>query len=152
MPHPALLVFDALLLAAAASDVRRFRIPNWLCVAVAAGALLLAFPATPTEALSRAGSFALVSLVAGALWLRGLLGGGDLKLLMACALWIPLGGLSTFGLAFGVASGVQGAATLAWARLTTGAPLAQAARRRLPYALSIAAAGLVWSAFAHPLA
>jgi prepilin peptidase CpaA len=140
-----LLAFDALLVAAAASDVRRYRIPNVLVVALAAAGLVLAFPATPAEALSRAASFAVVSALVGGLWLRGLMGGGDFKLLMACALWIPLGELAPFALALGLASGVQGAAALAWTRLHHGAPVAVAVRTRLPYAVSIGAAGLVWS-------
>jgi prepilin peptidase CpaA len=140
-----LFAFDALLLAAAASDVRRYRIPNVLPVALAAAGLVLAFPATPAEALSRAASFAVVSVVVGGLWLRGLMGGGDLKLLMACAIWIPLSELAPFALALGLASGAQGAAALAWTRLQHGAPLAVAARNRLPYAVSIGAAGLAWT-------
>ena len=113
----ALLTFDALLLLAAVSDVRSFRIPNAISLLVAAGALLLAFPASPGEALSRAASLGLVGVITGALWLRGLLGGGDLKLLAACALWIPLGQLPAFAMAFGLASVVQGTTALAWTRL-----------------------------------
>jgi prepilin peptidase CpaA len=139
-----LLVFDALLLVAAASDVRRYQIPNVLPVALAAAGLILAFPAAPAAALSRAASVAVVCVVVGGLWLRGLMGGGDLKLLMACAIWIPLGELATFALALGLASGAQGMAALVWARAQGGSPLA-AARQRLPYGVSIAAAGLIWS-------
>lgn len=139
------VLFDGLLLLAAASDVRRYRIPNALSALLALGGLLLAFPATPGEALSRCGSFATLGLITGVLWLRGLLGGGDMKLLVACAAWIPFSGLAQFGLAFGVASVVQGLTALAWRRFAQGAPLAQAARTRLPYALSIATAGFFWS-------
>jgi prepilin peptidase CpaA len=146
MLHPAALMFDALLLLAAASDVTRYRIPNALAAALALGGLVEAFAATPAEAASRIVSFAAVGLVAGALWLRGLLGGGDLKLLMACALWIPLSGLTTFALALGVASIVQALAALGWTCIFAQTPLAAGARNRLPYGVSIATAGLIWSA------
>jgi prepilin peptidase CpaA len=139
----AFLVFNAVLLCAAVSDLRRYRIPNLLPALLAIGSLLLAPPHGLDEALSRAGSVALVGAVAGALWLRGLIGGGDLKLVAACAAWMPLGGLPVFAVALGLASGLQGLATLAVA-LTRG-PLANAARTPVAYALSIAVAGLVWS-------
>lgn len=140
-----LLAFNAILLCAAASDIRDYRIPNLLPALLAIAGVTLAAPHSLGEALSRSGSLALVSLIAGALWLRGLLGGGDLKLLAACAVWIPLGGLPTFALALGLASGVQGLVALTFARVIQRAPVASAVRGRLPYGLSIAAAGLVWS-------
>ena len=139
------LTFDGLLVLAAASDVWRYRIPNALTALLAVAGPVLAVPATPAEALSRCGSFAILTLLAGVLWLRSLPGGGDMKLILDCAAWLPLAGLPRFGLAFGVASAVQGVSALAWRRLADGAPLAQAARTRLPYALSIAAAGMIWS-------
>ncbi|CAN7383092.1 prepilin peptidase [Phenylobacterium sp. LjRoot225] len=141
----ALLAFNAVLLCAAVSDVRHYRIPNLAPALLAIAGLVLAAPHSIGEALSRGGSLAVISLIAGALWLRGLLGGGDLKLLMACAVWIPLGGLSTFALALGLASGVQGLATLTFVRVIQRTPAASAVRERVPYGLSIAAAGLVWS-------
>lgn len=145
MSPVAFLAFNAVLLLAAASDVRHYRIPNLLPLLLAAGALLLDFPASLGDALSRAASVAIVAPIGGGLWRGGLLGGGDLKLLAACALWTPLGGLAGFAMALGLASGLQGASALAIARLRTGGSLASAAAGRLPYALSIAAAGLAWS-------
>lgn len=147
MSPMAFLSFNALLWCAAASDLRRFRIPNFLPGLLAIAALALDFPASADEALSRTGSLLAVSLVGGALWLRGLLGGGDLKLLMACGLWVPLLGLPQFAAALGLASGLQGAVTLLAVHIQAGssATLAAGLRRRLPYGLSIAAAGLYWS-------
>lgn len=145
MSLAALLAFNAVLLCAAAADVRHYRIPNLLPALLAIAGLVLAAPHSLGEALSRTGSLALVGVIAGGLWLRGLMGGGDLKLLAACAVWIPLGGLSTFALALGLASGAQGLAALTFARFIQGASTASAVRGRLPYGLSIAAAGLVWS-------
>lgn len=151
MTPTALLAFDGLLLAAAACDLRRYRIPNAIPVLLMFAAPALAFPANAGEALGRAGTFGLATSVAGLLWLRGLMGGGDLKLLMAVAVWIPLGGLAPFALALGLASGVQGLLALIWLQMTSGAPLAEAGRSRLPFAVSIAAAGLAWSAGSGPI-
>lgn len=145
MPAIAFAAFNSVLLCAAMWDVLRYRIPNLLPALLALSALILAFPTTVGEGLSRAGSTTLIALLGGAMWLRGLLGGGDLKLLVACGLWIPLEGLPLFGAALGLISGVQGLATLAFTRLAGHEPLASAMRSRLPYAVSIAAAGLTWS-------
>lgn len=147
----ALTVFAALLLAAAASDVARWRIPNGLCVALALAALTLAFPQSAHDALSRGGSFLAVSAVALVLYLRGGLGGGDVKLMAAAALWMPLSTLPVFALALGLAGGVQALATLALRRLAPAGPDAAPARRRMPYGLSIATAGLAWAALAGGL-
>ena len=103
-----------LLLVAAIGDIRRFIIPNWLNVTVA----LLAVPFWLTSPdlgwvtvgwqLAFAGG---VLLLFGGLFAAGWMGGGDVKLLVALALWLPwllflqmfltitvLGGLLTAGL------------------------------------------------------
>jgi prepilin peptidase CpaA len=143
--------FNAILLCAAVSDARRYRIPNALPALLAMAGLVLAFPQTLSEGFGRAATAALFALLGGAIWLRGLLGGGDLKLLVACAVWIPIGALPLFLMALGLASGVQGLAALALLRFAGAAPLAEALRNRLPYAVSIAVAGLAWSLPRLPL-
>ena len=141
----AFVVFNGLLLCAAISDIRRFRIPNAVAAAVLLSALVCALPSSMAETLSRGASLVLVASICGALWLRGLIGGGDLKLIVACAAWIPFGGLALFILSFGLASAIQGGATLAYIRVASRTPLEKALRSRLPYGVSIATAGLVWS-------
>jgi prepilin peptidase CpaA len=141
-PH-AFIAFNVLLVCAAICDLRSYRIPNALPALLALSGLLLAPPETLAEAASRAGSVALVAAVAGLLWLRRIIGGGDLKLLVACAVWAPLGALPVLAVALGLASGVQGLATLAMASARTN--LASGSRKQLAYALSIAAAGVIWS-------
>lgn len=143
----ALLVFNAILVCAAAYDVRHYRIPNLAPAMLAVAGLVLAAPDSLGEALSRTGSLALVGLITGALWLRGLLGGGDLKLLAACAVWIPLSSLPAFALALGAASGIQGLAALLYARAVQrpAAGSASIGASHIPYGVSIAAAGLAWS-------
>jgi prepilin peptidase CpaA len=143
----ALVWFNAVLVAAAAYDLRTFRIPNTLPILLAAGALIVAFPATPAQALSRLASGGVVSALGLALYLRGLMGGGDLKLLAAAALWIPFSGLASFATLLGLAGALQGLGTLLWVRVVPSSEgvLARGPWREMPYAVSIAAAGLVWS-------
>ena len=86
----ALSLFPALMIAAAASDVLTLRIPNLLPLLISA----LFFPVAIFAGMSLAmiglhAATAAVFLVAGfLLFLRGLIGGGDAKLLAAAALWI----------------------------------------------------------------
>ncbi|HEY8618421.1 A24 family peptidase [Phenylobacterium sp.] len=143
----ALIVFGALLGGAAASDLKSYRIPNRLCLALAAGALVLAFPASSDEWVSRGGAFLAVSIVVLSLYVMRAMGGGDVKLLAAVSLWIPLGELPVFVLALGLAGGVQALVTMAGRRLAT-AGAAATMRRRMPYGVSIALAGWAWAAAA----
>lgn len=141
-----LLAFNGLLWCAAAIDLRTFRIPNVLPLLVAGAGIVLHVPVGPGEWLDRGAAVLIVGVVGGFLWLRGLFGGGDYKLLWACTVWVGISGLSTFLLAFGLASGVQGLVTL----LTPAAggpasPLGDQLRKRVPLAVSIAAGGLYWS-------
>jgi prepilin peptidase CpaA len=145
MPLLSFIAFNAILFCAVVCDVWRHRIPNLIPLLLAIAGLLLAAPEGLSQVASRAEAVVLVGAVAGALWLRGWIGGGDLKLLTACAVWAPLGSLPLFVLALGLASGVQGLAALALAEVRGRASLAGAAHSHIPYALSIAGAGFVWS-------
>lgn len=145
MTSIALVYFSLILLAAAATDLAAWRIPNALPALLALGAVTLGFPHGVDEALSRGAAFAVVTAVGLALWLRRGLGGGDVKLLSAAALWTPLSTLPVFVLVLALAGGIQAAAVLAQARLAPAGASAPG-RRRMPYAVSIAAAGLAWAA------
>ena len=144
------VVFNATLLAAAAWDVRSFRIPNALPAILAASALLLHPPASLADALGRLAVFTGVALLSLVLYLRSGLGGGDVKLLAAVALWLPLSGLPAFATALGCAGALQGLGTLLLIRLTPALRphLARADYHQMPYGVSIAAAGLFWSVLA----
>lgn len=146
-----LVAFNSLLWCAAATDLRSFRIPNALPLLVALAGLALHLPAGPGELLDRGVAMLVIGAVGGWLWLRGLFGGGDYKLLWACAVWVGWEGLAPFILAFGLASGAQGLAVLAMARRGAGeAGLRSRLRGRVPLALSIAAAGMYWSLLQFP--
>jgi len=140
------VAFNGLLLAAAASDLRTMRIPNLLPMMLAIGALLLDPPGAWSEALSRLTVAALIGVIGLVLWMRHVLGGGDLKLLAAAGLWIPLDGAATFATYLGLAGGIQSLAFLAWVKLQpTVQPHAAPGWRYMPYAVAIAGAGLAWS-------
>lgn len=142
-----------LLLAAAVSDMRRFTIPNWICLALvvlyavrggagAAAGTALAPMLVPVP-------FALAILVAGAfVFQRGWLGGGDVKLLAAASLWIPAERLLDFLTLVALLGGVLATVVLiaAWflrpavAGQAGGRPLASV---RLPYGVAISGAGML---------
>ena len=137
------VVFCALLAAAAYADLTSLRIPNLVCLLLAVSGLVLNPPIAASGWTWRAAS-ALVTLGATLpLYLRGGLGGGDLKLLLATACWIPFATLGAFVIPLGLAGGVQALGVIAVRRVAGGA---HEAKRRMPYAVSIAVAGGVWLA------
>jgi prepilin peptidase CpaA len=87
MSVPFLLALGPLLAIAALLDLRQRRIPNSVAAAVALlGGVALA--TTAPGALWQHALVTLLMLVAGiAIWSRGWLGGGDVKLLAALGLW-----------------------------------------------------------------
>jgi prepilin peptidase CpaA len=151
----ALFGFAALMLMAAIEDLRRLIIPNALTVS-----LCLLWPcyvaATPTL-LAIAGSLGcgLAVFLAGAFcFSRGFIGGGDVKLLAAAALWAgPAGTVPLL-----VLTGVLGGMLALFLLLPPGAYIAAAARAKLgppevpakygtatpvPYGIAIAAAAML---------
>ena len=88
--NTALLGFAFLMLCAVWFDVRRFTIPNWI-PGVMAAAWLVAAPFLDLSwgqaGLALATGFGVLA-VGMALWAPGWLGGGDVKLLAAGALWM----------------------------------------------------------------
>jgi prepilin peptidase CpaA len=93
------------LAAAALSDVARRRIPNAIAAIVALAGL-----SRQLAGGGHAAAFALAATVgvlglATLLWLRGLLGGGDVKLLAAVALLVPAPAVPALLLAVAIAGG-----------------------------------------------
>jgi prepilin peptidase CpaA len=98
-----------LLLAAALSDVTRYRIPNAIVYAIAAafavGAIAnFAWPAIVWPVLAGVAMF----LLGAVLFAFGLFGGGDVKLVAAMALWTGFADLPRFLLIMGAAGGLLG--------------------------------------------
>ena len=129
----------ALLVVAAVIDVRTFTISNRLNLAVALLApaywLSIAMP-WPGMAIQIAAGAAVFTLLAGAFY-AGMMGGGDVKLAAALALWFPPFVTVKFLVWMSIAGGV----------LTLGLLVAHRVRRRqgrpkIPYGVAIAFGGL----------
>jgi prepilin peptidase CpaA len=142
MPPIAALVFCLILTLAAFSDLCTYRIPNVLPALLAATALvMLASHGGRPAWLAAGASLLFIAAVTLFAYAWAALGGGDVKLLLAIALWIPIDRLAQFLLALALIGGAQALATLTIRRLT--APnLAPSSKTHMPYALSIALAGL----------
>jgi prepilin peptidase CpaA len=86
----AALLFSFLILAAL-EDVWRLEINDWVCAAVAAAAFLaLAMNGPAVHLWQNLLLFAAVLGLGTLLFVRGWMGGGDVKLLAACSLWFDL--------------------------------------------------------------
>ncbi len=153
--HPIVWAFMALLAWAAWSDFQIYQIPNRICLAIAA--LYPAYALTaglPAITILWALAIALAAFVAGAgLFAARIMGGGDVKLIAASALWAGPTLILPFLLATGLAGGVL--ASVLWiAERRRGRPepvgaaapatdlLPATGTIPLPYGVAIAAGGL----------
>jgi prepilin peptidase CpaA len=149
-------LFILLMLIAAVSDLRWFKLPNWLVVAVA----VLFFPAALATGMSFGLSLwhvlaSLLVLLGGfALFSAGFIGGGDAKLLAAVTLWLGWADLPMFLLYTALAGGALAVAMLVWEVIRThfditGNPESSMMRRLvslrpdLPYGVAIAAGACI---------
>lgn len=140
------LTFLSLLAWAAASDARRYLIPNRISVA-----LLLLYPAygltlPPAAAVASAGVGLLVFAAGAALFAMRAMGGGDVKLMAAVALWAGPAHVIEFITMTTMAGGLLAASLLTPARALFPAAAAliegPEARPRVPYGIAIAVGGL----------
>ena len=151
--HLAIGAFTLIMAAAAFEDFRRLIIPNLFT-----GALCLLWPvyfaANPSLAggLAAVGCALAVFIVGALLFARGYVGGGDVKLLSAAALWAGPAGTPSLLLITGVLGGALalllimplGAAVIDMARLRIGGTAAApSGGPAVPYGVAIAAAALV---------
>jgi len=142
-------LFFAVIFFAALSDVTSFRIPN-----AASIALIVVFPLhvlasnVPVDWIGGVAVAFIVFLAGLGLFAAGLVGGGDVKLLSATALWAGSGLVLRELLVMGLAGGIL--AALVWllqiARRYRSGGLAQillfepgAAQAKVPYGVAIAA-------------
>lgn len=98
------VVCIALLVAAALHDMAARTIPDWMPVSLAIAGLALRLQAS--SLLAGVALAMLILLVMAALWLRGFIGGGDVKLTAAGALALPPSEVGAFLLAIALAGGV----------------------------------------------
>ncbi|HEY0084407.1 MAG TPA: prepilin peptidase [Allosphingosinicella sp.] len=128
------------LLAAAVGDWRTRTIPNWLNAAIALGAIpywwAIGLSLWPDVALQIAVAFGVLLLFFLAFQL-GQMGGGDVKMLFALALWLPPMGVFQLIMIMAIAGGVLTIAMLIPHRL-----LKTAGNPEIPYGIAIAFAGL----------
>lgn len=129
---------------AAASDLHRFIIPNRVCALVAAG-YLLAGLGLPLDAWAAGLATGIAVLAIGAvLFARGWVGGGDVKLAAAAALWAGPGFLSDFALVTSISGAALGLVLLSpLRRLLPGAAHAETTgfRQPMPFGAPLAAGG-----------
>jgi prepilin peptidase CpaA len=129
---------------AAASDVRRYLIPNRICLLIVAAYGLAGF-GIPLGAWLAGWATGLLLLGVGALlFSRGWVGGGDVKLAAVIALWAGPGLLSDFALVTSVAGVLLAMVMLSpLRRRMPKAPLAVAAglHQPMPFGVPLAAGG-----------
>lgn len=98
--------FLALLGLAAVYDIATLRIPNWVCALLASLFVVAAVRVGQVDWLSHLGAGVLVFLGGVLLFRFRIFGGGDIKLLVAGALWTGFWALPFFLLAVGLLGGV----------------------------------------------
>ena len=130
----------AILVIAAAIDVRTFTISNKLNLTVALLAplywLSVALPLWPDVGLQLAVGAAVFLVFAGAFY-AGMMGGGDVKLAAALALWFSPQSTIKFLVLTSLAGGVLTLGVLAWHRTKR-----REGRPEVPYGVAIAFGGL----------
>jgi prepilin peptidase CpaA len=155
-----ILLMVCLLLLAAWRDIATRLIPDSLCLALLVGALAIRASAGPEALLLSLGAALFLFGLLLVLAMRGILGGGDVKLAGAFAVALPPASIWNFAIVTVFAGGALGLSYIAAARLlpaSASSPGAQGLlgrvlaveswriRRRgpLPYAVAIAAGGII---------
>ena len=140
-----LLAFAAVLVWAAVGDMRRLIIPNWVSVAIAGlFALHVVASPSPIGILGAMGVAAATLAIGVALFALNLIGGGDVKLMAAIALWAGSSRMLEFLFVTAIAGGIVAAAALLrrWHLAPAGGAHGSTAAIEIPYGVAIAAGGL----------
>jgi prepilin peptidase CpaA len=136
-----LLLLAVMLVVAATIDVRTFTISNRLNLTVALLAplywLSVALPLWPSVGIQLAAGAAVFVLLSGAFY-AGMMGGGDVKLASALALWFSPASTVKFLVLMSLAGGVLTIGMLALHRTRR-----RSGRPEIPYGVAIAFGGLV---------
>lgn len=153
-------VFGMLLIAAAVSDLRQLRIPNRLNASIAGlWALYILIGRISGQDVPEIGPTlaiaGLVALTGSILFFLRAIGGGDVKMLAAVALWAGPSGIFNLLVVTALVGGLVSAVIWGQSRLQTVAQSAtktdptvefdapKAGRLQVPYGVAIAAGGLV---------
>lgn len=135
-----LIALAIALLVAAFTDIQRRQIDNWLNLAIAAGAPAFWWASGlslwPDVALQLGVALAALVLLAGLFALR-MMGGGDVKLLTALALWIEPTMFLHLLVVMAIAGGVLTVVMVIWHTMRR-----QRDKLAIPYGVAIAFGGL----------
>ena len=130
----------ALLVAAAVCDLRKREIPHTIVIAVALLAIPFWFasglPLWPDVA-AQIGVSAIIFAIFAGMFAFGWIGGGDVKLLTALALWLPWQAVVTLLIIMSLAGVVVTFGTVIWSRMRD-----PNATPEIPYGVAISFAGL----------
>jgi prepilin peptidase CpaA len=143
------LVLTLLLVAAAVEDAVRLRISNLTVLLVIAGAVVAAVLAGPELRLwQNVAVFAALLMIGTPLFARGILGGGDVKLLAAVGLWFDLAGAARMLVAVFLAGGALAILILllrsfSWSERAKARVHLLRPRGGIPYGVAIAAGALI---------
>lgn len=148
-----LSVFPLLIVMAGISDYFTLKIPNWVNALIAVSVIpFVLFSGMPMEIFAWHLAAGVLAFIVGfVLFSGGLIGGGDAKMLAACALWVGWNGLFQFAFYTALAGGVLALAMTIWHRLADkkdikGLGWAKnilSESPKLPYGIAIAAGGVV---------
>jgi prepilin peptidase CpaA len=132
-------ILAAMLIVAAAGDLRTRTIPNWLNGAIALGAIpfwiasgMALWPDIAFQVAIAAAVFGLFTVA----FCMGAMGGGDVKMVAAIALWLPLGAVMKLLVIMSLAGGVLTIAMLVRRRMAKSR-----AQLEIPYGVAIAFGG-----------
>ena len=135
-----LLALAATLVVAAVIDTRTFTISNRITAGVALGAPLywisLGVDPFPGMAIQLAAG-AIVFAVLAVAFYTGMMGGGDVKLAAALALWFSPANTLKFLMLMAIVGGILTVGILVWHRARNGS-----GRPKIPYGVAIAAGAL----------
>ena len=150
------LVFPVLVAVAAIFDASSMIIPNWLNALIAAVFVPVALASGHMELSAIGWNLALGAMVfaiGAGLFLLGVMGGGDVKMIAACSVWLGLPMMVPFLLYTAIAGGALAAIALV-ARRIAPAGVSDAGWTRwlterksgVPYGIAIAAGAIfIWS-------
>lgn len=149
------LVFIAIMLGAAASDLTAYRIPNVAVIALIALFAVVAGAHYKQVAWTEQIAASILCLVGGLIFYRlGQMGAGDVKLIAAIALWsgmwalmpvllyIAIAGLGVMLLIVGARYGIKFAKKFGWIHLEREMPRVLRLGEGIPYGVAIALAAI----------
>lgn len=135
-----LAILAILLVIAAVGDVRTRIIPNWLNAAIALLAIPFWFAAgfSGHDMLIQLGLAGAVLAVFAGCFMIGMMGGGDVKMLAALALWMPLAKMFVLLVWMALAGGVLTIGMLIYYRLRKNTD-----KIEIPYGVAISTSALL---------